>query len=238
MSKPVLLLLPNLIGDQRHHEPYLPSSVDKAVTSLNGLIAESETAGRRYLGRFMESKEAQKIPIALFNKNTPVDEIDFLLEPIRKGERWGYVSDSGLPCIADPGAELVLRARQTGIQVQAFVGPSSILLALMQSGLQGQQFAFHGYLEKDASKRGKQLLQLEKESQKNNATQIFMEPPFKNQQTMEQIVNTLSDSTWLCVAWDLTLPDQGIVTQKIETWKKSPLPNLQKRNALFLIYAE
>lgn len=238
MSKPTLLLLPNLIGDQRHHEPYLPSSVDKAVASLDGLIAESETAGRRYLGRFKEPKEAQNTPIALYNKNTPAEDIDFLLEPIRKGERWGYVSDGGLPCIADPGAALVMRARQTGINVQAFVGPSSILLALMQSGLQGQQFAFHGYLDKDATKRSKELQQLEKDSKRNNATQIFMEPPFRNQQTMEQILNTLDDSTWLCIAWDLTLPDQGIVTQKIETWKKSPLPNLQKRNALFLIYAE
>lgn len=237
MSKPALLLLPNLIGDQRHHEPYLPSSVDKVVATLDGLIAESETAGRRFLGRFMEPQKAQSIPIALFNKNTPAEDIDFLLEPIREGQRWGYVSDSGLPCIADPGAALVHRARQTGIMVQAFVGPSSILLALMQSGLQGQQFAFHGYLEKDSAKRAKQLKQLEKDSERNDATQIFMEPPFRNQETLEQVVQTLDDSTWLCLAWDLTLPDQGVVTQKIENWKKSPLPNLQKRNALFLIYA-
>lgn len=233
---PALLLLPNLLGEQRHHQMFLPQSVDKAVASLDGLIAESEKAGRRYLSRFETKKPAPEIPIALFNENTPEDHIPFLLEPIRKGERWGIVSDAGLPCIADPGAKLVQRARQWGIQVQAFVGPSSILLALMQSGLPGQKFAFQGYLDKDPQKRSKQIAQLEKRSKEEKSTQIFMETPYRNVHTLETTLSTLSDDTDLCVAWDLTTPEQGILSQPVKFWKKSPLPNLEKKNALFLIF--
>ena len=123
MDKPALLLLPNLLGEHKQHQPYLPSSVDKAVSTLDGLIAESLSAGRRYLGRFATKKPQNQIPIALFNLHTPDEEIDFLLEPILKGERWGLVSDAGLPCVADPGSKIVRRARQRGIAVQAFVGP-------------------------------------------------------------------------------------------------------------------
>ena len=234
-SKPALLLLPNLLGDHKHHQPYLPESIDRTVATLDGLIAESETAGRRYLGRFETKKAVNLVPIALFNEHTPDDHIDFLLEPIRKGERWGYVSDAGLPCIADPGAKLVQRARQTGIVVQAFVGPSSILMALMQSGMNGQRFTFHGYLEIDPKKRREQILRLEKRAQADQATQIFMEAPYRNQHLLESAVEALQDETWFCVAWELTLPTQGIVSQPIKLWKKSPLPNVEKRNAIFLI---
>lgn len=234
--KPTLLLLPNLLGEQPHHELFLPTSVDRAVASLDGLIAESPTAGRRYLGRFQTKKPAQDIPIALYNEHTSDQDLDFLLEPIRKGERWGLVSDAGLPCIADPGSKLVSRARQTGINVQAFVGPSAILLSLMLSGLPGQRFAFHGYLDKDPAKRKRQITSLAKRSQQEESTQIFIETPYRNKQTLEMLLETLSDQTQLCVAWELTLPTQGILSQTVSLWKKSPLPNLEKRNAIFLIY--
>lgn len=233
-KKPALLLLPNVLGEQRHHELFLPISVDKAVSTLDGLISESATGGRRYLGRFQTKKPAHEIPIALYNEHSRDDEIDFLLEPIRKGERWGLVSDAGLPCIADPGAKLVARARQTGLVIQAFVGPSAILLALMLSGLPGQHFSFHGYLEKDFGQRKKQLRELETIARKGASTQIFIEAPYRNQQTLEHLLDTLSDSTRLCIAWDLTLPNQGILSQPMHLWKKSPLPNLDKRNAIFL----
>jgi|LakMenE01Jun11ns_1017448.scaffolds.fasta_scaffold9943071_3 16S rRNA (cytidine1402-2'-O)-methyltransferase len=232
-SKPVLLLLPNLLGDHHNHESFLPKSVDKAVSSLDGLIAESERSGRRYLGRFSTKKPPQEMPIAVFNESTPEHDIDFFLEPIRKGERWGYVSDSGLPCIADPGAKLVRRASHSGIIVQAFIGPSSLLLALMLSGLSGQRFAFHGYIDRNPVE---QVKRLEKQSYK--ATQIFMETPYRNQQTLQMLLDNLQENTWLCIAADLTLPSQMVISQTIGTWKKSPLPNLQKRNALFLIYTD
>lgn len=235
--KPALLLLPNVLGDVKHHALFLPPSVDKAVATLDGLIAESVTAGRRFLGRFETKKPANEIPIALFNEHTPDDDIDFLLEPIRKGERWGLISDGGLPCVADPGAKLVNRANQSGIVVQAFSGPSSILLSLMLSGLPGQRFNFAGYLDKEPKKREFEIKELQRNSKANQSTQIFIEAPYRNKHLLESLLNTLNDSTHLCVAWDLTLPTQGVVSQKIERWKKSPLPNLEKKAAIFLIYA-
>lgn len=235
-TKPALLLLPNLLGDHRHAEIFLPSSVAKAVQTLDGLIAESETEGRRFLKRFETAKPAAEIPIALFNEHTPDSDIDFLLEPIKQGQRWGLVSDAGLPCIADPGAKLVSRARQVGIPIQAFVGPSSILLALMQSGLPGQRFAFQGYLDREPQKRRGQIQRLAKKSKEEEMTQIFIEAPYRNKHTLEALVAELPDSCWLCVAWDLTMPTQGLVSQPIQLWKKSPLPNIEKKPAIFLLY--
>lgn len=234
IDKPALLLLPNVLGECKHHEMFLPSSVGKAVETLDGLIAESEQGGRRYLSRFQTKKPVQAIPIALLNEHTPEDHLDFLLEPIIKGERWGLVSDGGLPCIADPGSQLVRRARQRGITIQAFVGPSSIFLALMLSGFSGQHFAFKGYLEKDPEKRKRHIQQLEKNS-RYGETQIFIEAPYRNQHALQSIVDTLSDDTLLCVAWDLTEATQGVLSQSIAIWKKSPLPNINKKNAIFLI---
>lgn len=233
-DKPALMLLPNLIGDHRHAEIFLPPSVAKAVKTLDGLIAESETEGRRYLKRFETKKDAMEIPIALFNEHTPDADLDFLLEPIVGGERWGLVSDAGLPCIADPGSKLVLRARQKGIAIQAFVGPSSILMGLMLSGLPGQKFFFHGYLDRDPEKRKVQIKQLGEQSRSERATQIFMEAPYRNRHALEAIVLGLPESAMLCVAWDLTLPTQGVVTQSVQQWKKSTLPNIDKKPAIFL----
>lgn len=236
-SKPALLLLPNVLGDVKHHALFLPPSVDKAVASLDGLIAESAAAGRRYLGRFETKKPAMEIPIALFNEHTPDADLDFLLEPIRKGERWGLISDGGLPCIADPGAKLVNRANQSGIIVQAFSGPSSILLGLMLSGLPGQKFYFAGYLDKEPQNREAEIKELQRNSKVHKATQIFIEAPYRNKHLLESLLNILSDTTHLCVAWDLTLPTQGMVSQSIQRWKKSPLPNLEKKAAIFLFHA-
>lgn len=235
--KPALLLLPNVLGDTKHHSLFLPPSVDKAVATLDGLIAESVPGGRRFLGRFETKKPALEIPIALFNEHTPDADFDFLLEPIRKGERWGLISDAGLPCIADPGAKLVNRANQSGIIVQAFSGPSSIMLSLMLSGMPGQKFYFAGYLDKDPKKREIEIKEFQRNSKTHGATQIFIEAPYRNRHLLDSLLNTLSDSTRLCVAWDLTLPTQSVVSQSIERWKKSPLPNLEKKAAIFLFHA-
>ncbi len=233
-SKAALLLLPNLLGEIRHAEIFLPASVFKAVQTLDGLIAESESQGRRFLGRFETKKPPMEIPIALFNEHSLEGDVDFLLEPIAAGERWGYVSDAGLPCIADPGAQLVRRAHQRGIAVQAFVGPSSIFLALMLSGLSGQKFFFQGYLNKEPGKRKEELKRLVAQSEKEGATQIAIEAPYRNHYLLSQLIETLPPTAVLSVAWDLTLPSQGVVTQTIAQWKKSSLPNLDKKGAIFL----
>jgi 16S rRNA (cytidine1402-2'-O)-methyltransferase len=230
-----LLLLPNLIGDHKYHEPFLPQSTEKAVKSLDGLIAESEKGGRRYLSRFLDAEQTRMMPIALLNEHSAKDDVDFFLEPLAKGEVWGLVSDAGLPCVADPGAKLVFRARQRGFQVQAFIGPSSMMLALMLSGLPGQEFSFHGYLGRQAEQRERAINKLEQESKKTAVTQIFMEAPYRNEHLLESLLKTLNNKTYLAVAWDLTMPTQGVICQQVGLWKKIPKPNIHKKPAVFLI---
>ncbi len=236
MTKGKLLLLPNVLGDVPHHEAFLPPSVDKAVSTLDGLIAESEKGGRRYLGRFQTKKKPREIPIALLNKHT--QDYDFLLEPVKNGEIWGVVSDAGLPCIADPGSHLVKRAKKMGLKVQAFVGPSSLMLSLMQSGLTGQQFYFQGYLPKDQKKRKERIEVLERRSKQEGSTQICIEAPHRNRHTLETLLEVLDEKTLLSVAWELTLPTQGILTQQVAIWKKSPLPAIEKKPAIFLFKSD
>jgi 16S rRNA (cytidine1402-2'-O)-methyltransferase len=235
--QPALLILPNLIGEHSSHAAYLPASVDEAVASIDGLIAESLQGGRSYLNQFRTKKPPYQIPLALLNEHTAPDEIDFFLKPIKEGQRWGLISDCGLPCMADPGSKLVFRARQLGIPIQAFPGPSSIFMALMLSGLPGQRFSFHGYLHRNPEKLKAEMRKLEKTSSECDATQIFMEAPYRNGHTLKALCETMQDSTMVCVAWDLTLPSQGIVCHKNSAFKKSPLPLIDKKPAIFLIYA-
>lgn len=225
-----LLLLPNLLGDLPDHSPFLPGSVDSAVASLDGLIAESEKGGRRFLSRFKLSKKPHEIPIALLNKHN--QDYDFLLEPCLQGETWGVVSDAGLPCLADPGALLVARARERGVKVEAFIGPSSIVLSLMLSGLPSQCFHFHGYLPKDPKNRDQAI----RKTARSAGTQIFIEAPHRNEGTLEALLRELPDEVKLCVACDLTLPSQRVMTEKVATWKKVPLPKIQKKPTIFLFY--
>lgn len=231
-QKPALVLLPNVLGEGMSHQAFLPASVDKAVAGLDGLIAESIPGGRRFLSRFETAQPAHLIPVALASEDP-----DFLLAPIKQGQRWGLVSDCGLPCIADPGSAIVARARALGIEIRAFSGPSAIMLALMLSGLEGQRFAFHGYLSKESAERGEQLKALQKRSKEERSAQIVIEAPHRNQYLLEAMWEHLSDTTRLCVAWDLTLSSQGVLTYPIATWKKSPMPALSKRHAIFLFQA-
>lgn len=157
---PTLYLLPNVLGCVKDHNLFFPAGVDQAVAQIDGLIAESEGEGRRYLKRFALKKKPHEIPIALLTKKR--QEINFLLEPLLKGETWGVVSDCGLPCLADPGAALVRRAHELKIHVEIFAGPSSITHALMLSGLSGQAFTFHGYIPKHPHERILALRQWEK----------------------------------------------------------------------------
>lgn len=227
-----LLLLPNLLNKEEQHPLFLPKSVDDAVSQLQGIVAESEKEARHFLKRFAfaEGKSFRDIPIALLNEHT-VTPIDELLAPLRKGEIWGLISDVGLPILADPGSQLVRRAYDFGIIVKTFVGPSSIIQALMLSGLPAQRFAFHGYLPKHGEKF---LIDLEKRSKMEGSTHIFIEAPYRNDQMLGTLLNTLSDETVLCVAWDLTFPTQGLVVHPVHIWRKRALPSLHKRPAIFL----
>lgn len=217
-----LLLLPNLLSETREWRRFLPEVVEARVQGLNGLIAESESGARRFLSLFGR----KELVVALYNKKTPDDHVDFLLEPMKRGEEWGLISDAGLPCIADPGYQLVARARLLGIKVEAISGPSSLFLALMLSGLPAQNFHFHGYLAK-----GESLSRLPR-----GTTHLFIEAPHRSSELLQEILKARSDSSSLSVSWDLTLPTQNTLTHKIAIWKKMPPPNLTKKPAIFILY--
>ena len=232
-----LFLLPNVLGDHYSHEVFLPASVDRAIEKLDGLIAESEKGGRKYLSLFMEQKKAKNIPLTLLRKGADFADCQFIIEPLLQGQTWGLVSDAGAPCVADPGAELIRLARKSGVDIKSFVGPSAITLSLMLSGLPGQRFAFHGYLPVNEG-LNKSLQNLEKRSEEDQATQIFIEAPHRNQRLLDELIKSLQDETWLCVARDLTLPTQKVICQKIRAWRKSPLPNIDRMPCTFLVYAK
>jgi len=229
----MLVLLPNVLGLVKNWDEVMPKSLEAEVNSLQGLLAENPTEGRRFLGHFLKEK-ANLIPIATYSKKTKDEDIDFYLEPLTKGEKWGLVSDAGLPCIADPGSKLVLRARKLGIKVKAVPGPSSILLALQLSGLNGQNFAFHGYLPKENPELKKRIRELDKVARETSATQIVIEAPHRNEVLLKELLETLSEDMTLSLMWDLTLKGEGGMTEKVSTWKKMALPQLEKRPVVFL----
>lgn len=233
----MLYLLPNLLDDCEAHAGFLPVSVDAAVAKITALIAENEKEGRRFLRRFSfpSPKTFRDIPIFLLNEHSTEKDKKELIQKIEQGGVWGLVSDCGMPCLADPGADLVLMARERGIAVETFAGPSSILFALVLSGLGGQHFTFHGYLPKEEIPLIQELKRIEKLSLKEKSTHLFIETPYRNTRMMEKILSTLDDKTWLCIACDLSAPTEYVQTQRIGAWKKKPLPAIDKRPAVFAI---
>jgi 16S rRNA (cytidine1402-2'-O)-methyltransferase len=227
-----LLLLPNVLDESLPHEFFLPSSVKTAVASLQGLIAESEKAGRRYLRRFLSHEEMARLPLRTLNEHTPEAELDSLILPLEKGEVWGLVSDAGLPCIADPGAPLVLKANRKKILVETFTGPCSLIFALQLSGFFGQKFSFHGYLPREIPELEQKIGELEKRSRFE--TQIWIEAPYRSAKMLEILKRILHPSTRLCVAVNLTMQNQRVVSQTVEKWT-SDLFSLQKEPAVFLL---
>jgi 16S rRNA (cytidine1402-2'-O)-methyltransferase len=230
----VLYLLPNLLDEELAVEPFLPISVKDAVTKIDGIIAESEKGARRYLRRFLTHDQMVQLPIKLLNEHTKPIELPGLIEPIVQGERWGLVSDAGLPCLADPGAPLVFLAHERRVQVVAFPGPSSIILALQLSGLNGQRFTFHGYLPREIPLLAQRLRELEKISHQEDATQIWIEAPYRSAKMAQLIIETLQPSTCLCIALSITTHRQRIRTQKIIEWRKE-LFSIEKEPAVFLL---
>ncbi len=225
-----LLLFPNLLAEGILPDQVLPRSVGEAARTIEGLIAESEKGGAHFLRLF----SIGKLPIKILNEHTNDREVDELLIPLVQGKRWGLVSDCGLPCLADPGAKLVFRARKRGIIIQAFVGPSAITLALMLSGLPGQKFTFHGYLEREEETLKKQIRLLDRRSQQEQSTELFIEAPYRNQKLLRALLENLQGTTLLSIAWDLTLPSEGVITESVSTWRGKSLPDIHKKPAVFL----
>ncbi|AOK29195.1 MULTISPECIES: SAM-dependent methyltransferase [Burkholderia] len=239
MTAGTLYLIPNTLGDGDAAllAAVLPAAVQTRAASLRYYIGENAKTTRAFLKKIGTEQPIQEIEIRELNVKTPAGAIDGLLAPIVAGADAGLVSEAGCPAVADPGALLVRRAHERGVKVVPMVGPSSILLALMASGLNGQSFAFHGYLPVDAAARTKRLRELEQQSRKANQTQIFIETPYRNQPMLDALVETCAPSTLVCVAADLTLPTETIVSRPAGGWKKAPVPDLHKRPAIFLLLA-
>lgn len=231
-----LYLIPCTLGDTPA-EQVLPQHVIDIARNLSHFVVEQPKTSRHFLSALKHEQPIQSLHFATLNEHTAPEEVKELLTPLLAGHDVGIISEAGCPGIADPGADLVNLAQRNGIRVVPLVGPSSILLALMASGLNGQCFAFHGYLPIAEDERKKAITALETESAKRKQTQLFIETPYRNEKMFHALLAHCRPQTLLCVATDITLPDESILTRSIAQWKSRPVPPLNKRPSIFLLLA-
>jgi len=229
-----LYLIPTTLGDTEPLE-VMPLSVKKVVEEIDSFVVENEKSARRFVKKIAPKKSQPDLKIMLLDKYADAMEVRHYLDDCEKGISVGMLSEAGVPAIADPGAELVKLAHQKGIQVVPLVGPSSILMAMMSSGMNGQNFAFNGYLPIDKSERKKAIKRLEKISKDTDQSQIFIETPYRNDKMFADLKAYLSPKTRLCIAADLTLSSEYIKTLRTEEWQHVQ-PNLHKRPAIFILH--
>lgn len=228
-----LILLPTTLGDVNPLE-VLPASVQREVERLNTFIVENEKTARRSIKKLAPSKSQASLKLFLLNKHTDPADIPGFLQPCMEGTDVGLLSEAGCPGVADPGAEIVRFAHQKGIQVVPKVGPSSILLAMMGSGMNGQHFSFNGYLPIEKSARKNEIRTLERLSKEKNEAQLFIETPYRNHKLLEDLIQNLQPGTRLCIACDLTLSTEFIVTRTVSEWAKTKI-DLHKRPTIFIL---
>lgn len=228
-----LYLIPTRLGDNPPLE-VLPLSIKKIIEQLDDYIVENEKTARRFIKRVVPGKSQPKLNLKILNKYTQESELHSFLNPCLEGISMGIISEAGCPAIADPGADIVSIAHEQDIKVVPLVGPSSILLALMSSGMNGQSFAFNGYLPIDKNERKQKLKVLERRSSELNQSQLFIETPYRNNQMLADLAASLHPNTKVCVACDLTLPSEYIKTQAAKDWKNNT-EDLHKRPAIFII---
>ena len=228
-----LYLIPTRLGDNAPLE-VLPISVKKIIEQVDDYIVENEKTARRFIKKISSSKSQSSLNINILNKYTQENELPNFLKACLEGKSVGLLSEAGCPGIADPGADIVKIAHEKNIRVIPLVGPSSILLALMSSGMNGQSFTFNGYLPIDKSERRSALKKLEKQSFDKNQSQIFIETPYRNNKMLEDICSSLGGNTRVCIACDITLPSEYIKTKTVTEWKRETV-DLHKRPAIFII---
>jgi len=233
-EKGKLYLIPTTLGDNEPLE-VLPISVKKIIEQTNVYIVENEKTARRFIKKISSGKSQASLKIFLLNKYTNSMLLPEFLEPCLKGINVGLLSEAGCPGVADPGAEVVKIAHEKYIKVVPLVGPSSILMALMSSGMNGQSFAFNGYLPIDKDERKKELKRLERYSFEHNQSQIFIETPYRNNKMLEDMCSTVEPNTLICVACDITLSTEFIKTLTAKEWKKN-IVDLHKRPTIFIIH--
>ena len=227
-----LYLIPNTLGED-NFSFVLPDEVKSVIESLDYFIVENERTARAYIKRLLADKIQKDIHVEIIDKHSDPLDLPGFLRPIENGKNAGIISEAGVPCIADPGAEIVSIAHRKGLKIIPLVGPSSILLALMASGFNGQQFAFRGYLPFDQQIR-KRVFQAMNKDIKDGITQIFMETPYRNNKLLDELLKIMHPETKLCIACDITLENEYIRTKTIADWVGS-LPDLHKRPTIFLI---
>lgn len=229
-----LYLIPTTLGESEPGD-VLPATVSRSIDFIWDFIVENEKTARKFIKQLNPEKKQSELRLHALNKRTEESEYSQMIQPMLEGRNVGLMSEAGCPGVADPGAAIVKLAHEKGIQVVPLVGPSSILMALMASGLNGQQFAFNGYLPIDKSEKKAALKQFERLSTERNQSQIFIETPYRNNKLIEDLLSMLQPDTRLCIASDITLPTEFIRTQTISQWKKS-VPDLQNRPAIFIIH--
>lgn len=235
MNKGKLYLIPTSITGEALLD-ILPKKDLDIIATLEYFIVETAKIARRNLKGAQLVKPIQEIEFNELNKRTKQQDVEYLLQPILDGKDMGLMSDAGAPTIADPGWRLVLKAQEQGIEIVPMVGPSSIFLALMASGLNGQRFVFHGYLSKEGDNRRADIRKIESQSRNSDQTQIFMEAPYKNQHVLEDLLAVCQDNTLLCIAKNITGEDGFVKTMPIYKWKSERV-DLNKIPTLFLLYA-
>ncbi len=230
-----LYLIPTTLGDTELNG-VIPKKVQQLIPELKYFIVENIRTARRYLKKVDKNIDIDSLTFYELNKHSSPNEISSYLNAIDTHDI-GIISEAGCPGVADPGADVVKLAQEKNITVVPLVGPSSILLSLMASGFNGQNFAFNGYLPIKGNERAKKLKQLEARSLSENQTQIFIETPYRNNKLIEDIVNSCNGSTMLCVAVDITLPSELIKTMPLKMWKKANI-DLHKKPAIFLLHRQ
>lgn len=235
-NKGTLYLIPTTLGENEPLE-VLPMSVKKTIEQVNHYIVENEKSARRFIKKISPRKSQSSLQLYILDRFTDEIESQNYLDVCFEGVHVGLLSEAGVPAIADPGAIVVKMAHHKNIKVKPLVGPSSIIMAMMGSGLNGMNFTFNGYLPIEKVERRKSIKQLERVSFEKDQSQIFIETPYRNEKMFEDLKRTLSVNTLLCVAVDITLPNEYIKTMSVEEWKKAKI-DLHKRPAIFIIHKQ
>lgn len=231
-----LFLVPVSLGETAWSH-FLPTETQRIATEIRYFVVENAKTARAELKRLEHPTPLREIDVRVLPEQDNTPTLDALLAPALAGHNIGLMSEAGCPAVADPGARLVARAHALGVPVRPLVGPSSILLALMASGLNGQSFAFNGYLPVGDAERDARIRLLEDESRRLQRTQIFIETPYRNERLYEALLAVCRPATRLCVARDLTTADEWIRSRSVAEWRSASKPELSKRPALFLILA-
>jgi len=231
-----LILIPVSLGETPWQR-FLPDEAQRLVATVTHFVVETPKTARAQLKRLAHPLPLRDLDIRPLPDGNEAAALDELLSPTLRGKDVGLMSDAGCPAVADPGARLVARAHALDIMVKPLVGPSSLLLALMASGLNGQSFAFHGYLPVADAERSQRLRQLEEESRKQRRTQLFIETPYRNDKMFDALLQNCAPATLLCVARDVNTDEEWIRTRTVSAWRKSSKPELARRPTLFLLLA-